>query len=442
MLEQLSCDLLVVGGGMAGLSAAARAAECGARVIIVEKAAHTGGSAALSGGIVWTLQSARKLNFHARGRPELGVLVVEEYPEVIRWLRSRDVEMSQAMPVLRGRGYQIDILGHLRDCALSIEKTGGHVALSSTVRNLIRDESGAVCGAVVSHADGDVEIRSPWVLLATGGFSANPEMLAERLHPNARNMRLRSNPFSDGGGIRLGLSVGGIFGARNRGFYGHLVADGEWGDPRMYAPLTQYHSEYSLLINEQGERFCDESEGDHVCTFDVLVQSNARALLVWDARIHRDYIMTPLVAVASPLDKMELALKRGAEGAIVQSLDEIGDFASRHGFHGEKTVATIKDYNRLLVEGWEQLTPPRVEEILPVNQPPFYLLVVHPAVTFTYDGLVIDTKARALDTNQRPIAGLLVAGADAGDVYGLGYAGGLSLAAALGLLAARTAGYG
>ena len=441
MLEQLSCDLLVVGGGMAGLSAAARAAECGARVIIVEKAAHTGGSAALSGGIVWTLQSARKLNFHARGRPELGVLVVEEYPEVIRWLRSRDVEMSQAMPVLRGRGYQIDILGHLRDCALSIEKTGGHVALSSTVRNLIRDQSGAVCGAIVSHADGDVEIRSPWVLLATGGFSANPEMLAERLHPSARNMRLRGNPCSDGGGIRLGLSVGGIFGARNRGFYGHLVAGGEWGDPRMFAPLTQYHTEQSLLINERGERFCDESEGDHVNTAEILYQPNARALLVWDERVHQKHILVPLIESVTPLDKLDVALKHGGEGAMVQSFDEIANFASRHGFHGEKTVATIKDYNRLLVEGWEQLTPPRVEEILPVNQPPFYLLVVHPAITFTYDGLVIDTKARALDTNGRAIGGLLVAGADVGDVYGLGYAGGLALASTTGLLAAQTAGY-
>ena len=89
MLEQMGCDLLVVGGGMAGLTAAAKAAERGARVIVVEKSGRTGGSAALSGGIIWTIQSARKLNFHTRGRPDLGALMVDEYPEVIRWLRSR-----------------------------------------------------------------------------------------------------------------------------------------------------------------------------------------------------------------------------------------------------------------------------------------------------------------------------------------------------------------
>lgn len=294
MVERLECDLLVFGAGMAGLSAAARAAEEGARVIVVEKSGQPGGSAILSGGVVWTIQSPRKLNFHTEGRAELGALVVEGYREALAWLRARAVDMSPAMPVLRGQGYQIDIIGHVRDCVVSIEKAGGHVALASTASRLTVDSSGRAQGAVIEHADGAVEVASPWTLLACGGFQADPDLRAERIHPNARDMRLRSNTASDGGGLRLGLGAGGALGAENPGFYGHLVsASPDWGDPRLFTSLTQYHSDLGVLINERGERFCDESEGDHVNTYAVLTQPGARALLIWDEDIQRGHVLKP-----------------------------------------------------------------------------------------------------------------------------------------------------
>ena len=150
MTDKIDCDLLVFGAGMAGLSAAARAAEAGARVVVVEKQAAPGGSALLSGGVTWTIQSPRKLNGHAQGRPDLGTLVSRGYREALAWLRAREVQMSPALKVLRGQGYQIDIVQHVRDCVTTIEAAGGHVALSSTSRSLCLDSDGRVCGAVVA----------------------------------------------------------------------------------------------------------------------------------------------------------------------------------------------------------------------------------------------------------------------------------------------------
>jgi succinate dehydrogenase/fumarate reductase flavoprotein subunit len=443
MAERIACDLLVFGAGMAGLSAAARAAESGARVIVVEKQARPGGSALLSGGVTWTIQSPHKLNGHTRGRPELGALVSTGYREALAWLRARGVQMSPAMTVLRGQGYQIDIVQHVLDCVASVEKAGGHIALASTSRQLALDSAGAVRGAVVEHADGDIEVESPWTLLATGGFQANPDLRASHIHHEARTMRLRSNPASDGGGLRLGLGAGGEFRGDNPGFYGHLVtASPDWGDPRLFTHLSQYHSDFSLLINERGERFCDESEGDHVNTYAVLTQPGARALLVWDERIQREHVLTPFVAIAPPIDRLQAALERGGQGVLANSLEELAAFATHHGMDGAQALHTISEYNRMQRECWEGLDPLRVESPYPLEGPPYYALIVHPAITYTYGGLTIDPDARVLRPDGRPVPGLLAAGADAGDVYRTGYAGGLAQALTLGLRAAGTAGFG
>jgi hypothetical protein len=84
--------------------------------------------------------------------------------------------------------------------------------------------------------------------------------------------------------------------------------------------------------------------------------------------------------------------------------------------------------------------PPRTEVCRPIDRPDFYALVVYPAITYTFGGLSIDGAARVLDADGSPISGLLAAGGDAGDVFGLGYAGGLAQAMSLGIIAASTAG--
>ena len=77
--------------------------------------------------------------------------------------------------------------------------------------------------------------------------------------------------------------------------------------------------------------------------------------------------------------------------------------------------------------------------MLPNDKPPYRILVVQPAITFTHAGLVADAQARVLDHQGDPIPGLLVAGADLGNIYKRGYAGGLAAALTFGLRAAQTA---
>jgi len=438
----LECDLLVIGGGMAGLSAAGWAAERGARVVVVERAADIGGSAFLSGGVLWTATSPGRMRLYAGGDEALAAVILSTYPTAVEWMRKREIAISPAMPVLHGRGYQIDIIAHLRGCASMVERAAGMIALETETVALVIDDEGVVAGADTAHRDGSVRILAPHTILATGGYQGSPEKRAERIHPNAREMRLRANPFSNGRGIELGQEAGGAIDTGNRGFYGHLVSDSrEWGLERHFTGLSQYHSEYSLLLNEAGHRFCDETMGDHCNSYHTVMQHNARALCFWDARIHAEHATRPVVATAPPLDKMALAIESGGQGIVAQQLDDVARFADRHGFDGRQVKATIEDYNAKARTAWERLSPGRADHCQPIDEAPFYALIVYPAITFTFGGLRVNGAAQVLREDGAPVPGLLAAGSDAGSAFGIGYAGGLALAMTFGIVAAQTAGW-
>jgi succinate dehydrogenase/fumarate reductase flavoprotein subunit len=438
--DTLECDLLVLGSGMAGLSAAACAAEAGKKVVVVEKSESIGGSAILSGGYVWTVPTREKLAYVGNGSPALGAVLIDGYADAIAWLRTRGVHLSSPCDVMYGRGYQIDIVGHLNSCVSSVEHADGLVVRGTTVESLLM-EGGKVVGADTVHPDGVVRVRAHHTLLATGGFQADPELRARHIHPNARSMLLRSNPCSVGDGLRLAQAVGGAMSpSGNTGFYGHLLCEPAVLDhPSKFSLLTQYHSEVSVLLNRAGQRFCDESLGDHLNAQETLCQDGATALLVWDQDIEEQHVMRPFVAGIPPVDKFAMAVAQGARAASCASMEEVAQAAQSWGFNGIAVRATLERFNADVQCAPERLTPPRTTALVPVARAPLRAMVVQSAITFTHGGVSVDEYARVLDAQGRPVPGLLAAGADVADVFRRGYAGGLALALTFGLHAARYA---
>jgi succinate dehydrogenase/fumarate reductase flavoprotein subunit len=427
---------------MAGLSAAGRAAENGARVVVIEKAPHIGGSAIMSGGILWTSSSEARMRLYGGGSATLGEVVRQGYPEAIGWLKKRGHQLSRTMKVLSGFGYQINIVQHLEDCRQAVERNGGYLVCETNVETLLKGARGEVVGVRTTHPHGNVDVLAPYTLLATGGYQGSADLRARYIHKYARDLLLRANPYSTGEGIALGLSAGGFMNVSNRGFYGHLVSKApRWGEERLFTMLAQYHSEYGLLFNENGERFCDESSGDHSNTYHTAFQPNARALLLWDRRIHERHATVSSVPGQPAIDKFAVAVEHGGEGEICHNLAILKQFATKMGFNGERVIESLLDFNSRATTSWETLAPPRTGECRPFDKPELYLLVVYPAITYTFGGLSIDSKARVLDATGVPVSGLLAAGCDVGDVYGVGYAGGLAQAMTLGMVAAGTAGW-
>lgn len=431
-------DLLVLGAGMAGLTASTRAIQDGARVIVVEKGNAVGGSANYA-GFIWTApDEATMLQHNPKADPQLSTKIVREYESALAWVKSLGVDVQDPVTVLGfGRGCQTDIAQMLTTCQRII-RDKGELLLNATPDHLLID-NGAVVGARITTSDGQTrEIRAHHTLLATGGFGGNPDLRAERIHPQARDLPLRANPHSTGDGLRLGTEAGANSGPVNAGFYGHLIPSQiPLDDPLDFVTLSFYHSEHSVLLNLKGERFCDETIGDHLSTLELIEQPEARALMIYDQRTHEDWMMRPYVKGANVIDRFQVAYKRGARCAVADSLDDFAALPTEWGYPGDQVVDSLAAYNQGCHTG--ELSPPRLKDKAHLAKPPFYVIEVIPAITFTFEGLAIDTHARVLDKTGSPIPGLLAAGADAGGVYVKAYAGGLAASLIFGLQAAKTA---
>jgi succinate dehydrogenase/fumarate reductase flavoprotein subunit len=434
MHDEDTVDLLVLGGGMAGATAAARALEAGASVVLVEKGPAMGGSA-MYAGFIWTaptLEVMREVNPDAD--LSLSARLVDGYSDALDWVRSLGVTVGEPVSVIGyGRGCAADIANLLLTCERRIREDGELVLNAHAQQLLVED--GRVCGATIVTADGDTRrIAARSTLLATGGFGGDADLRATHIHPQARDIALRANPHSTGDGLRLARAAGAASGPENAGFYGHLIPSGiRYDDPYEFAKLTFYHSEHGVLLNLDGRRFCDETEADHLSTLAVLEQPEARALLVTDQRVHDRWMMgTPYVEGAEPVDAFALAYKRGARAAIAEELEEFA-YLQEWGYPGEQ----VRDALQALSDGHRN--PSRRRDPAPLVDPPYYVIEVVPAITFTFGGIGIDAEARVLAAGGAPMPGLLAAGADAGGVFVRAYAGGLAAALVFGLQAADTA---
>jgi succinate dehydrogenase/fumarate reductase flavoprotein subunit len=426
-------DLLVLGAGMAGLGAAAKAASEGASVVVVEKGEAIGGSAAYA-GFIWTAPTTEVMReVNPDGDPVLGQRIVDGYQQALSFVRSLGTHVADPVTVLGyGRGSQTDMANFLLACD-RIVRERGEVLVRSQATSLLT-EDGAVVGAKLQTPAGERTIRARHTLLATGGFGGDPGLRAELIGPAARDIPLRANPHSAGDGLRLAASAGAATGTPNAGFYGHLIPSNVvYENPYEFTDLTFYHSEHGVLINRAGQRFCDETIGDHLSTLHVLDQPEARALLITDQRVHDQWMLAPYVEGVEPLDKFQLAYKRGARAAIAEDLEELAYLPEEWGYDGDAALATMLEFN-----GGTRTHGRRLDDA-PLVDPPYYVIEVIPAITFTFTGVRIDAQARVLDGDGQPIHGLLAAGADAGGVFHRAYAGGLAAALVFGLQAAATA---
>jgi succinate dehydrogenase/fumarate reductase flavoprotein subunit len=436
--ESFRVNLLVIGAGMTGLTAAAAAARRGLDVLVVEKAPEIGGSAALSEGYMWTAPTLEALQWEdPECDPELGAALAAHFPEGLEWVRSLGVELSDEITGIYhiGRGHQVDIGTYLDRCRSVVEAAGGWISTEVQVQQL-RQDAGRVTGALALDRDrGEVEIDADWTLLATGGFPADPELRRTHIGAGAEHMLLRANPHSTGDGLRLGTSVGARV-AGGEGLYGHLIAAPlEAFEPKDYLTFAQLHSGYCLLLNRSCERFTDESLGDHVNNQAVLRQPEARALLIGDEYARRTHVISAYIKGMDVMDKLEFAGAAGANYAVADTFAALAESVGTWGYDPATVERTLAGY----VEARPASLAPPSERYSPtLDEPPYFALEVQPAITFPYAGLATDVDGVVLG-DDGPIGGLLAGGVDVGGVYKRGYAGALARGLVSGLRAAITA---
>lgn len=438
-------DVIVVGAGMAGLVAAVRAQQLGARVTLLEKGPSPGGSLAMSGGTLWCARTADDLRrLVPRGHPVLGPLLVEDYPDGVDWLRS----LGATLTLLESKPDRVVYMmdpnpGAFVERMVKVFVDGGGALLAQTSGIDLRlSNEGRITGVTVRHGDGPrYGLDASRVILASGGFQANPEMKARYFGRWSDRLILRGNPYSTGDGWNMAQAIGAGSSAAMGSFYGHLLPAPPAKVPTNdFIAYTQYHSEKGVLVSREGIRFTDESLGDETNAQAVARQNEAIAYLIFDDAVYREFAIRPGGSGARASDTFFESMALGAPAAAASSLEELAEAMQPHGLHAPNLLATLAAYNKAVeAEAAGGLAVPRNQLAYPVTNPPFYALAVTPGVTFTLGGLPINEHAQVLDRSGIPIPGLYAAGADAGGIHNEQYAGGLCLGLVFGRRAAEHA---
>lgn len=441
--DVLEVDLLVAGGGMAGMTAAAAAAGGGADVVVVEKGPEVGGSAVLSGGGAWTIHPdavSALPEMDPESDAALAQVLAHDYPETVAWMERCGAEVSPPARIDEIQGFPsiarvFDVLAYIRLCRAEVRERGGWV-VTGTEPKALTVEQGRVTGADVVDEDGArTRIHARWTLLATGGFQGDAQMRRTLIGEHAADLLLRANPHSDGAGIRLALAAGAALRPPQDGFYGHLMPAPLHRElePRDFIRLAQIYSPRAILIDRDGRRFADESHAYYTNAVAVAGQPGRRALLIADEAV-RQYDLTAYRG-QDVIDRFREARAEGANVVEAASLEELDRAVLGWGYRGAGDA--IRAFNDKVTHDADALVPPRRAHRRPFDTPPWLAMEVQPAITLSFRGLKTDAHARVLDENDVPVPGLLAAGVDA-CFYGRTYLGGLAMAAVFGRRAAQT----
>jgi succinate dehydrogenase/fumarate reductase flavoprotein subunit len=438
-------DLLVVGGGMAGMSAAAQAADQGARVVVCEAANRLGGTALLSTGNVWTVDTEDA--FHRAdpdGDVRLWRTVRDGLFPSLGWLAGLDVEVGDRHRASSSSlydpppvGRNVDVEGFMQRAERLVERAGGWVLRRTSVARLEQQEDGAVAGAVLvdrNSAD-TVAVATSSAVLSTGGFQSSPEIVSRYFGPaRAAALAVRSNEDSRGDGLRLGTDAGGARTDDMDRFYGVVLAAVERRLTEAdFRALVLHPAVIGVAFAADGHRFVDESSGAVPLADGVARQG--RAVLVLGSSMRDEAARRLGVSLE---DVLGAAADSGARVAGPSDVVDLGRRVAAWGYDGPSLTASLAAYDAALESGLD-LQVPRSRFRLPVGSGGVMAVEIQAAMTSTYGGLRTDVTARVLRPDGSAIPGLFAAGVDQGGYNVSGYVGGLSRALVFGRVAATTA---
>ena len=478
MTESGGFDVVVVGGGNAALCAALAAAEAGASVLVLEKAPfheRGGNSFFTAGGFRFThagLEDLRRDVLVDLADEEAGVLDVPPYgseqflDDLMRLTEGlsepdlADLLIRQSRPTvvwMRGHGVRwILMLGrqsfqvggkHRLWGGLNVEAVGGgpgliqslyvgaerlgvQVRYGTKATGLLLDGRGAVRGVSCRGPEGFFEITAPAVVLASGGFEANPEWRTRYLGPGWDLAKVRGTRHNTGDGIRMALDAG----AQAYGNWSgcHAVAwdagSPPFGDRRVGDMFQKHSYPLGVVVNVRGERFVDEGADFRNFTYakygrEILRQPQRLAFQIFDQKVvpilREEYRIREVTkAEAGTIEELARKLDIDPRG-LVRTVSEFNAAVGP----GEFNPAVLDG------KGTRGLVPPKSNWALPLDAPPFVGYAVTCGITFTFGGLRVTTRAEVLDTDDRPIPGLHAAGELVGGLFYENYPGGTGLMA-------------
>lgn len=474
-------DVVVVGSGNGGMSAAIAAAKAGARTVIVEIDTVSGGSSAMSGGGI-RIGGANSYEDYlevTRGMhdPAFSQVYFDSYLRYVDWLRTIGAAIRPSpdggIDVWMGTKSDEASEPQCREYFDSLERIfadeGGVLLLKSRARKILTDADGAIIGLKVKQwtsspfeDDGEtLYIKAPNVILAAGGFQNNKELCSRYIGPDADLISAVGSPYNRGEGMILAQEIGASLSASMSGIYGSYMSAfpakrpmedtrqwlhfGEADKTRLFNLLWFNTPPGFIAVNLHGKRFVDEAEIRYRVAQGVARQPRAAGIMLFDQAMYdevADLRMLNPGTGASEAEKFDI--RAALEGQTLLKFDTIEELADDLAKPGPNStyrpnlMKTIADCNRA-ADANDPDMEIRRSELRKLEKGPFYAWPFTAGVVYTMGGLAINTSAQVLDQQKLPIRGLYASPPCAGGVFRDYYGGSIASAGTFGWIAGQHA---
>lgn len=428
--EELDADIVIVGAGGAGMTAAIQAADAGKNVLLVEKMPYAGGNttratAGLNAAethyqkeqeiddsveqyVKDTMEGGHNLN-----DPALVQVLAERSAAAIDWLDSIGAELkkiaftggctnARTHAPEDGSGVGTYLVSAFKK---QLEEKNIPVLYDTTVTEIIMKDGRAV-GVKANSETADYTINAKAVILATGGFGGNEQMIVENNADLAGYVSTNA-PGATGDGIAMAQAVG---------------ADVVDMDQIQLHPTVEQRTRMliteavrgngAILVNKEGRRFINEMETRDVVSAAEIAQTDGCAYVIFDKNL-RDNV--------AAVEKY-FAINVVTEGATIE------DLAAELGIDPAVLSATLSDWNKAVANQKDPEFGRNTAMDADLSTAPYYAIQIAPGIHHTMGGVKIDVKGQVIDTKGKAIPGLYAAGEVTGGVHGANRLGGNAIA--------------
>jgi tricarballylate dehydrogenase len=470
--KKMNCDVLVVGGGNAGLCATVEAKNAGAKVLLIEKGPKKtrGGNSRYAGSVFRIAYPGGTKDFEpllrgaklpkgqieiepytedefynkvikmSEGRSDarLTEIFVKKSLETVTWMKEQGVQWEltpegsvkkgetlfwpSGPSVLRAPGSGEGLVEDLYKIA---ENRGVEILYETAARSLSMNKEGRVCGVTARGLDGFIQIDAKNIILACGGFQANPAWRRRYLGPNWDLVKLRGTRYNTGDGIQMAVAAGAQLAGHWGGCHASVVSEDSPMVEAATAEERRYSYPYSIMVNRDGKRFVDEGMDLRPFTYakfgkEIIGQPGSVAFQIFDAKV------IPL-------------LTSHYQNKVMVESRSLKELAEEIDIDVEQFLATVETYNEAVLDEkpfvkyrldgrrTKGLDPDKTNWAQRIDALPYRAYAVVCGLTMTYGGLKTDESARVIDTSDHPIKGLYAVGEITGGFFYHNYPSGTGL---------------
>ena len=442
-LVKENADIVVVGAGGSGISAAVKAETLGAKVILIEKMPVIGGATALNAGTLIATGSKyqREVMKETKDSPELAYkdiftvgknrndptlvkMVTERVGGVVDWLiydmkipygpAATQYPDHSANRQLGVTGRSVNYLNLMREKFLGM---GGKLMLQTRAQELIRDDAGKVVGVRATDKDGNtVELTSKAVILASGGYGAVKSMLPKEMS----NYVFYGLDSETGDGYKMATDIGaGTINLDLVKMYPQGVETVPGHGLAATASSTDTMKKSgAIYVNKLGQRYVDENAALGVLTDKTVAQPDHIAYIVMDAKAWKEYVRKSLEDKLVPNEETLMTWTKIVNNGrpVMAVSDNLADAAKTMGVDPEGLAKTVAHWNDMVKAGKDTDFNRKITGGL--GEGPYYIVEQKVRYQTTLGGLKADADLRILDKAGKPIPGLYGAGCVVGGANG------------------------